>query len=185
MKFSPITLPFEKTDLEPYMSKETVEFHYEKHHMGYAKTLDTLMTTTAKNLEKYETLEELIKNEKGKPYNLAAQILNHDLFFLNLHKNTNGEIPKPTGKLLEEINKSWGSFDEFKKQFTASATAHFGSGWCWLVFNPESKKLEIIDTHDAENPLSKGLVPLMNVDVWEHAYYSLIFFLDFLIFLIF
>lgn len=138
---------------------------------GYAKTLDQLMTTTAKNLQKYETVEELIKAEKGKPYNLAAQIINHDLFFDNMKKNKTGKIPKPEGKLLEEIEKAFGSFDAFKKQLSETSVAHFGSGWAWLVWNPKKEKLEIIDTHDAESPITRGLVPIMTIDVWEHSYY--------------
>eukprot|EP01122_Echinamoeba_exundans_P006477 TRINITY_DN1833_c1_g1_i1.p1 TRINITY_DN1833_c1_g1~~TRINITY_DN1833_c1_g1_i1.p1 ORF type:complete len:214 (+),score=63.18 TRINITY_DN1833_c1_g1_i1:66-644(+) len=164
MSFVLPPLPYAKDALAPHISAETVEFHYEKHHRGYVVKLNELAQGT--DLAK-KSLEEVVKTEKGKPFNLGAQIWNHTFYWNGMKANGGGA---PTGKLLEAINKSFGSFDEFKKQFTDAAVNHFGSGWAWLV-RDENNHLSIWQGHDAENPATHGKVPVLTCDVWEHAYY--------------
>lgn len=104
----------------------------------------------------------------GVTFNMAAQVWNHDFYWKSMSPNGGG---KPTGKLLELIEKTWGSFDEFKTAFDKEAGSHFGSGWAWLVRAKDSNDLKIISTHDAGNAMRDGYVPLLTCDVWEHAYY--------------
>jgi len=159
-------LPWPKNSLEPHISAETVEFHYEKHHRGYVTKLNALAKGTA--LEK-STLEQVVLNEKGKAFNLGAQIWNHTFYWDGLTEAKNSG--QPHGKLHEAINHSFGSFDKFKAEFDDKALNHFGSGWVWLVKEKHSDKLAVVETHDAGNPLTDGHVPLLTIDVWEHAYY--------------
>jgi Fe-Mn family superoxide dismutase len=112
-------------------------------------------------------LEEIVKTQKGKTFNNAAQIWNHTFYWNCMAPNAGGN---PTGKLAEAIDKTFGSFDEFKKKFNEEAANHFGSGWCWLV-KDSSNNLKIISLHDAGNPLTENLTPILTCDVWEHAYY--------------
>jgi len=158
-------LPYQKNSLEPHISKETLEYHYEKHHRGYVVKLNELAKGTS--LAK-KSIEEIILTEKGKPFNLAAQIWNHTFYWECMAPSAGG---KPTGKLLKAIEESFGSYDQFCQQFNNVAANHFGSGWAWLVREKESNKLSIIDTHDAGNPLTQDKLPLLTCDVWEHAYY--------------
>lgn len=164
MAFQLPELPFPKDSLKPHMSEETIEYHYGKHHQTYVNNLNNLIAGT-----EFETksLEEIILKSSGGIFNNAAQTWNHTFFWNCLSPNGGG---KPTGKLLEEIEKNFGSFDEFKKQFTNAAITLFGSGWAWLVRNPEGK-LEIVQTSNAGNPMTDGKKPLLTIDVWEHAYY--------------
>ena len=113
-------------------------------------------------------MEDLIKNEKGKVFNLAAQVWNHTFFWHCLSPNGGGV---PQGPLHDKINNDFGSFDKFKAKFDEEGINHFGSGWVWLVKNQESGQLEVLSTHDADNPLKDGKKPLLTCDVWEHAYY--------------
>jgi len=158
-------LPYPKDGLEPHISKETVEYHYEKHHRGYVDKLNDIAKGTSL-AEK--TIEQIILTEKGKPTNLAGQIWNHTFYWNSMSSKGGG---KPSGKLLKAIEESFGSYDEFRKQFTNVATNHFGSGWAWLVREKNSNKLSIVETHDAGNPLTQDKQPLLTCDVWEHAYY--------------
>lgn len=150
--------------LQPYISKETLEFHYGKHHNAYVTNLNKLIPGT-----EFEdlSLENIIKKAPaGGIFNNAAQVWNHSFYWNCLSPNGGGE---PSGKLLEAINKAFGSFDEFKEKFTKSAVTNFGSGWTWLV-NGENG-LEIINTSNAGTALTSGKTALLTCDVWEHAYY--------------
>lgn len=156
-------LPYEMDALEPLMSKETLEHHYGKHHQTYVNKLNDLIKDT-----KYEDLplEEIIKTSQGGIFNNAAQVFNHDFFWNSLTANEK-QIPiNLENKLLE----TFGSLDEFKKDFIDKATTHFGSGWAWLVKDADNK-LSIISTSNANTPIVDDLKPLLVCDVWEHAYY--------------
>ena len=160
-------LPWPKTSLAPHMSVETIDFHYGKHHAAYVNKLNLLTKDTPKaNM----TLEQLIKTEKPNTplFNQAAQTWNHTFFWHSIGPNAGGA---PQGKISTCINESFGSFEAFKKQFSDVATGHFGSGWAWLVREENSNKLKVMQTHDANNPMSENLVPVLACDVWEHAYY--------------
>ena len=157
-------LPFEMNALEPHISEKTLSFHYGKHHAGYVGKLNAAIAGT--ELEG-RTLEELIMSQSGGIFNNAAQIWNHTFYWNSMSPNGGGE---PTGAIAGKIDEAFGSFEEFKTAFTAAAGGHFGSGWAWLVMNSNGG-LEIVDTHDAGNPLTDGLTPILTCDVWEHAYY--------------
>jgi Fe-Mn family superoxide dismutase len=157
-------LPFEMNALEPHISEKTLSFHCGKHHAGYVGKLNAAIAGT--ELEG-RTLEELIMSQSGGIFNNAAQIWNHTFYWNSMSPNGGGE---PTGAIAGKIDEAFGSFEEFKTAFTAAAGGHFGSGWAWLVMNSNGG-LEIVDTHDAGNPLTDGLTPILTCDVWEHAYY--------------
>ncbi|TNF23390.1 MAG: superoxide dismutase [Deltaproteobacteria bacterium] len=163
MSFSLPTLDYSKDALAPYMSAETFEYHYGKHHQGYISKLNASIAGT-----KYESmsLEEIILEGEAKDFNNAAQTWNHNFFWKCLKPNGGGA---PTGALAEAIDRDFGSFDAFKQQFSATAAAQFGSGWGWLVV--EDGKLKITSTSNADTPLKHGQTALFTVDVWEHAYY--------------
>lgn len=164
MTFTLPELPFAKDALVPHMSQETLEYHHGKHHNAYVNNLNNLIKGT-----KYEnmSLEEIILSSEGTIFNNSAQIWNHTFFWSSLSPKGGGEA---TGKALEAITKEWGSFEKFKEEFTKSATSNFGAGWTWLVKN-EDGKLAIVNTSNAQTPLTTGATPLLTVDVWEHAYY--------------
>ncbi len=164
MAFELPKLPYAIDALEPYISKQTIEFHYGKHHQAYVNNLNNLVPDT-----EFEnaSLEEIIKKASGGIFNNGAQIWNHT-FYWNCLKPNGGGIP--TGKLLEAINKSFGSFEEFKQKFSTAAATLFGSGWAWLV-KKQDGSLEIVQESNAGNPLKNGHTPLLTCDVWEHAYY--------------
>ena len=158
-------LPYAQDALEPHISKQTLEFHYGKHHQTYVTNLNNLIVGT-----EFEdaTLESIVKKADGGIFNNAAQVWNHTFYFVEcLSPNGGGE---PTGALAEDIKTCFGSFDSFKEQFTKAAVTLFGSGWAWLVRNAAGK-LEIIQTSNAGNPLRDGKTPIITCDVWEHAYY--------------
>ena len=158
-------LPFAKNALEPYMSAETLEYHHDKHHQAYVTNLNNLIPGT-----EYEnmSLEDIIKKAPaGGIYNNAAQVWNHTFFWNCLSPNGGGA---PNGPLMDAINKKWGSFEEFKKAFQASAVGNFGSGWTWLVKKADGS-VDIVNMGAAGTPLTTGDKPLFTVDVWEHAYY--------------
>ena len=157
-------LPYAKDALAPHISNETLEFHYGKHHAGYVKKLNAAIESDSSLAGK--SLEDLIKTQKGGVFNNAAQIWNHTFYWNSMSPNGGGE---PSGAIDEAINKSFGSFSDFKEKFSAAAGGHFGSGWAWVV--KEGDKLAIVDTHDAGNPLTEGKKPVLTCDVWEHAYY--------------
>ncbi len=164
MSFTLPELPYALDALAPHISKETLEYHYGKHHNAYVTNLNKL---TEGKPEASKSLEDLIKSAKGPVFNNAAQVWNHT-FYWNCLKPQGGELP--TGALLEAINASFESFDEFKKLFTSMAVGLFGSGWVWLV-KDEDGTLGIEAMSNAGNPLTNGQTPLLTCDVWEHAYY--------------
>ena len=157
-------LPYEYNALEPFVSEETLKFHHDKHHATYVKKLNGLIEKTS---FQGKTLEEIILSSEGKIFNNAAQVWNHDFYWQCLAKAKDG---KPSGKFNEVIQQRFDSLDGFKKEFAKFATDLFGSGWTWLVLDPDNQ-LEIINTYNAENPLTQQKIPLLTCDVWEHAYY--------------
>ena len=164
MTFTLPPLPYAMNALEPHISKETLEYHYGKHHNAYVTNLNKLIAGT--EFEQL-SLEEIIKKSSGGIFNNAAQVWNHTFYWHSLSPNGGGE---PTGKVAQAINQAFGSFAEFKEKFTQTAVTTFGSGWAWLVQNPEGV-LSIISTSNAGTPIKEGLRALLTCDVWEHAYY--------------
>jgi Fe-Mn family superoxide dismutase len=163
MAFTLPPLPYALDALAPTISKETLEYHYGKHHQAYVTNLNKQIEGT-----EFESasLEDIIKKASGGVFNNAAQVWNHT-FYWNCLTPKSGE---PTGKLLEASNAQWGSVDAFKTAFNASAAGNFGSGWTWLVKKPDGS-LDIVNTSNAATPLTTQDVPLLTCDVWEHAYY--------------
>lgn len=168
MVFKMAELPYKNDALAPYISLETIDFHYGKHYKGYVDNLNKLIVGT-----KYEQmpLEEIIKETSGKAdfaaiFNNAAQVWNHEFFWKSMKPNGGG-LPQP--ELKTKIEHNFGSVDKFKEEFKAAAVAQFGSGWVWLV--EDEGRLKIVKTGNADNPLTKNMKPLLTLDVWEHAYY--------------
>jgi len=157
-------LPYAKNALAPYISEETLEFHYGKHHQTYVTNLNNLIKGTE---FENSSLEEIVKKSSAGIYNNAAQIWNHTFFWSSMKPNGGGA---PTGALADAINAKWGSFDEFKKAFQASAVGNFGSGWTWLVKKADGS-VDIVNMGAAGTPLTTGDTALLTIDVWEHAYY--------------
>ena len=157
-------LPYSNDALAPLISPETIEFHYGKHHKTYVDKLNGLISGT--EFEKM-SLEEIVKKSSGPIFNNAAQVWNHTFYW-------NGLMPKaqlePTGNVAEKIKTHFGSFAQFKEQFTQTAINQFGSGWAWLVQKNDGK-WAIYSTSNAETPLNRGDKALLTCDVWEHAYY--------------
>lgn len=162
-------LPYAQDALEPYVSAKTISFHYGKHHQTYVDNLNKLVVGTpwaaGVPLEKV-VLESAGTVEKAAIFNNAAQVWNHTFFWQSMKAGGGG---KASGKLLDMINASFGSFDKFKDAFTAAAVAQFGSGWVWLV--QEGNTLKIVKTSNADTPVAHGQTALLTCDVWEHAYY--------------
>ena len=157
-------LPYAMDALQPHISKETLEFHYGKHHQTYVTNLNNLIKGTEfENM----ALEDIVKKSSGGMFNNAAQIWNHTFYWFCLKPDGGGQ---PTGALAEAINKKFGSFDEFKKQFTQTCITTFGSGWGWLVKNADGS-IELMSTSNAQSPMTSGKTALLTCDVWEHAYY--------------
>ncbi|MCD7472545.1 Fibronectin type III and SPRY domain-containing protein 1 [Datura stramonium] len=162
--------PYPMDALEPHMSSRTFEFHWGKHHRAYVDNLNKQIDGTELD---GKTLEDIIllTYNKGSPFptfNNAAQAWNHQFFWESMKPNGGGE---PSGELLDLINRDFGSFDTFVKEFKAAAATQFGSGWAWLAYKPKEKKLALVKTPNAENPLVLDYIPLLTIDVWEHAYY--------------
>ena len=161
-------LPWADDSLAPYISANTIGFHYGKHHKGYVDNLNKLIAgTELADLP----LEKIVAATAGKPdkqtvFNNAAQVWNHTFYWKSLRPKGGGAPPK---ELAAKIDEAFGSYDAFKKGFTDAALTQFGSGWAWLA--AKDGKLEIAKTPNAENPLTKGMKPLLTIDVWEHAYY--------------
>jgi Fe-Mn family superoxide dismutase len=169
-KLSP--LPYNYNALEPHIDASTMKFHHDKHHAAYVKNLNTAINKYP-NL-KTRTLEQLLQNISQLPQDIQATVrnnggghLNHTMFWQIMSPKGGG---KPTGAIASAINKSFGSFENFKTQFNEAGTKHFGSGWVWLVGGKDGQ-LKIITTPNQDTPISQGLYPIMGNDVWEHAYY--------------
>ncbi|WP_439107232.1 superoxide dismutase [Fe] [Congregibacter sp.] len=164
MAFELPALPYEQNALEPHISAETLEYHHGKHHQSYVNKLNGMIAGT--ELES-ASLEEVIRQSEGGMFNNAAQIWNHSFYWECLSPNGGGE---PSGPLADAINSAFGSFAEFKEQFSAAAAGNFGSGWTWLVQSTDGT-VAISNTSNAGCPLTDDVTPLLTVDVWEHAYY--------------
>jgi Fe-Mn family superoxide dismutase len=170
--FSLPQLPYPYDALEPYIDKMTMEIHHTKHHQAYINNLNSALEKYPEfhNLE----LEEILRNLNQLPEEIRTAVrnnggghYNHSLFWEIMKPNGGGE---PKGKLKEEIERNFGSFEEFKKLFSETAIKHFGSGWAWLVITSD-KKLKVYSMLNQDNPLMNGDIPIMGLDVWEHAYY--------------
>jgi len=157
-------LPYAMDALAPHISKETLEFHYGKHHQTYVTNLNNLIPGT-----EFESasLEEIVKKSTGGIFNNAAQVWNHTFYWNSLSPNGGTE---PKGKLAEAINAKWGSLEAFKEAFNKSAAGNFGSGWTWLVKKADGS-VDIVNTSNAATPVTTADQPLLTCDVWEHAYY--------------
>jgi len=157
-------LPYAMDALSPHISKETLEFHYGKHHQTYVTNLNNLIKGT-----EFEnaSLEEIVKKSSAGVFNNAAQIWNHTFYWNSLSPSGGGA---PSGALANAINAKWGSFDAFKEAFTKSAVGNFGSSWTWLVKKADGS-LDIVNTSNAATPLMTADKPLLTCDLWEHAYY--------------
>lgn len=164
MAFELPDLPYARDALEPHISKETLDYHYGKHHQAYVDNLNKMVEGKD---EASKSLEQIIRNSSGGLFNNAAQVWNHTFYWNCLSPNGGGT---PGGDLASEIDKAFGSFDDFKEQFTQTATGTFGSGWAWLV-QTSGGALELRSTSNAETPISGSDTPLLTCDVWEHAYY--------------
>lgn len=164
MAFELPALPYAKNRLIPYISEETLEYHYGKHHQTYVTNLNNLVPGT-----EFEgmSLEDIIMKSSGGIFNNAAQVWNHTFYWNSLAPSAGGA---PTGALAEAIDAQFGSFDKFKEEFTKCAVTTFGSGWAWLVKNADGS-LGLVSTSNAGCPLTTGQKPLLTCDVWEHAYY--------------
>jgi Fe-Mn family superoxide dismutase len=164
MKHELPPLPWAIDALQPFISKQTIEFHYGKHHQAYVNNLNNLIPGT-----EFEALdlEEIVLKSKGGIFNNAAQVWNHTFYWHCLKPNGGGE---PKGKLADAIVGDFASFQAFKEKFSLAAATLFGSGWAWLVNNKEGH-LEIIQEGNAGVPITSGKTPLLTCDVWEHAYY--------------
>ena len=156
-------LPYAMDALAPHISKETLEFHYGKHHQTYVTNLNNLIKGT-----EFEdsSLEDIVRKSSGGVFNNAAQIWNHTFYWHSLRAGGGG---KPGKALLDRIEKDFGSFDAMKDEFTKAALTQFGSGWAWLVV--KDGKLAVSKTANADTPMAHGETPLLTIDVWEHAYY--------------
>lgn len=161
-------LPYEPDALEPYISRNTMEYHYHKHHQGYVDTLNKLTQNTPFAAMELEAIIKQTANDSQNAaiFNNAAQIWNHTFFWNSM---TPGDR-QPDEKRLQSIKRDFGSYDDFCTAFKQAATGQFGSGWAWLIEAPDGK-LSILKTANADTPLAHGLKPLLTCDVWEHAYY--------------
>lgn len=164
MAFTLPALPYAQDALAPHISAETFEYHYGKHHAAYVTNLNNLIPNTE---FADKSLEDIVKSSSGGIYNNSAQVWNHT-FFWNCMTPNGGAAP--TGALADAINKKWGSYDDFKKAFQASAVGNFGSGWTWLVKKADGS-VDIVNMGAAGTPLTTGDTALLCIDVWEHAYY--------------
>jgi Fe-Mn family superoxide dismutase len=162
------SLPYAETALEPHISANTLQFHHGKHHAAYVTNYNNLVKDTPMDSMSLEDVIKATANDASKVgiFNNAAQAWNHT-FYWNCMKPGGGG--SPSGALADKINADFGSFDEFKTVFKQAGATQFGSGWAWLVM--DNGTLKVTKTPNADNPLTHGQVPLLTMDVWEHAYY--------------
>ena len=171
MKHELPKLPYDYNALEPYIDEQTMNIHHNKHHQAYVNNLNAALEKHPELSEK--TLLELIRDLDSVPEDIRTAVrnnggghLNHSMFWTLMQK-AEGQMPE--GAILEAINEKFGSYEEFKDVFSKAATTRFGSGWAWLVL--KDGKLDVVSTANQDNPVSEGLVPVLGLDVWEHAYY--------------
>ncbi len=157
------SLPWAENALAPYISAETIQYHYGKHHQAYVTNLNKLIEGTPMASK---SLEEIVRGSEAGMFNNAAQVWNHTFYWNSLKPGGGG---KPSGKIAEAIQGVFGGYDKFRQEFASAAATQFGSGWAWLVL--EGNKLAIKKTPNAETPLTTSAKPLLTIDVWEHAYY--------------
>jgi Fe-Mn family superoxide dismutase len=161
-------LPYKENALEPYISRKTIGFHHGKHHGAYVdRTLELIKGTPLAGL----SLKDIVQKtsgfaDKASTFNNAAQSWNHDFYWKSLAPGGGG---KPEGEMARRLDAAFGSYENFKKELTSAAMSQFGSGWAWLVV--EEDRLKVVNTSNAETPIIHGQVPLLTIDVWEHAYY--------------
>ncbi|WNG24681.1 superoxide dismutase [Cystobacter fuscus] len=163
MPFTLPNLPYNKDALAPHISAETLEYHHGKHHNAYVTNLNKLLEGKP---EANQSLEQVILSSDGGVFNNAAQVWNHTFYWHCMKPNGGG---KPTGDLADAINRDFGSYENFREQFSNAAATQFGSGWAWLVLDKD--KLAITKTGNADLPMKHGQKALLTIDVWEHAYY--------------
>jgi Fe-Mn family superoxide dismutase len=157
-------LPYAKDALAPYISAETIDFHYGKHHQAYVTNLNNLIPGTP---FEQASLEEIVRKAEGGIFNNGAQVFNHTFYWHSLRPGGGGA---PHGVIGDALKGAFGSFDKFKEEFTKAGATLFGSGWVWLV-KKSSGSLDIVQGRNAECPLREGHTPILTCDVWEHAYY--------------
>lgn len=163
-RFTLPELPYAIDALAPAISRETLEFHWGKHHQTYVNNLNNLVEGTD---WAEKSLEDIILGAEGGLFNNAAQVYNHTFFWSSMTPQGGGE---PKGALKDALVATWGSVEAFVKAFSDDAAGNFGSGWTWLVKDADGK-LSILNTSNADTPIRHGLKPLLTIDVWEHAYY--------------
>ncbi len=163
MAFELPPLPYDMSALEPYLSAETFEYHYGKHHKTYVDTLNGLVEGTP---QESASLEEIITSADGKVFNNAAQVWNHTLYWSSMAPGGGGE---PTGAAGDAVQEAFGGYDKFREEFKTAATGQFGSGWAWLTL--DGGKLAIMATGNADLPMKHDKTAVLTCDVWEHAYY--------------
>lgn len=164
MNFEVPALPYEKSALSPHISEQTVELHYEKHHKGYMTKLEKALSGT---IDEDKELEDIVRAAEGDLFNNAAQVWNHNFYWLSLDPQGGGD---PGDMLGSALARDFGSVTRFKEEFASAAKSQFGSGWAWLVVN-DAGRLIVRSSSDADNPLRSQQIPLLTLDVWEHAYY--------------
>ena len=161
------TLPYERDLFARTLSKETLDFHYDKHHLGYVKKLNNLIASTKYENEPLENIiKESYKLQEKAIYNNAAQIWNHDFYWNSLAVKS--DMPNSVSSLIKQDFKS---LENFNNKVIEEGMLLFGSGWLWLVQDKNTKKLSLITTSNADNPLTLDLIPILTIDLWEHAYY--------------
>jgi Fe-Mn family superoxide dismutase len=167
MAISLPVLPYEKNALAPYISQQTIEYHYGKHHNAYVINTNRLIEGTDLSNQDLETIIKKTSKDASKSsiFNNAAQVWNHS-FYWTCMKPSGGP---PSGTIAERIASDFGSYEKFAEQFKDAGMTQFGSGWAWLILR--DNHLELMKTSNADTPLAHGLKPLLTVDVWEHAYY--------------
>ncbi len=162
--FELMKLPYSTDALEPHISRETIELHHGKHLANYVQNLNKMVAGTELAQRR---LPEIVSSSEGALFNNAGQVLNHNLYFLQFSPDGGGE---PTDDIGRAIKRRWGNFETFKKDFEEQCIRLFGSGWVWLAEDEEGE-LHILQTTNAGNPITRGMIPLLGFDVWEHAYY--------------
>lgn len=169
-KFELVTLPYAYDALEPYVDKQTMEIHHSKHHQAYVNNFNNALAGTDLEGKSFEEIFAVVSKYAPAVRNNGGGVFNHNLYWSIMGPNAGGA---PKGKLADDINATFGSFDEFKKLFSNAAATRFGSGWAWLVVS--GGKLVVASTPNQDNPLMdiaevKG-TPILTLDVWEHSYY--------------